>query len=132
MMKSIDYINVTSYGIHVLLLSIFHLIVKVGGCVVEENMFNMNTRTYGLVHCNLGLLTSQKIFYIHQLSTLCILSSSAQQRVPMEYYYVRKWNVCTSRYLDVVATFIVVISDLDSRFSGIDFQIFNCVARLRT
>jgi len=53
MMNSIDYINVTSYGIHVLLLSIFHLVVKVGGCVAEENNFNMNKITYGLVHYNL-------------------------------------------------------------------------------
>ena len=36
----------------------------------------------------------------------------------------------TSRYSDVVATSIVVISDLDFRFSGIEFLIFNCVARL--
>jgi hypothetical protein len=55
MMNSIDDINVTSYGIHVLLLSIFHLVVKVGGCVVEENNFNMNTSTYGLVHYNLDI-----------------------------------------------------------------------------
>ena len=95
--------------------------------VAEENILNMNAIIYGLVH---GNLVSQKIFYIHRQSTICILSSSVQQRVPMEYYYVRKWNVCTSRYLDVVATFIVVISDLDSRFSGIDFQIFDCVASL--
>ena len=53
MMNSIDDINVTSYGIHVLLLSIFHLVVKVGGCVAEENNFNMNMITYGLVHYNL-------------------------------------------------------------------------------
>ena len=69
MMNSIDYINVTSYSIHVLLLSIFHLVVKVGGCVAEENNFNMNTITYGLVHYNLDLLSSQKIFYIHRQST---------------------------------------------------------------
>ena len=55
MMNSIDDINVTSYGIHVLLLSIFHLVVKVGGCVAEENNFNMNMITYGLVHYNLDI-----------------------------------------------------------------------------
>ena len=48
----------------------------------------------------------------------------------MGYYYERMWNVSTSRYFDVVATSIVVISDLDFRFSGIEFLIFNCVARL--
>ena len=53
MMNSIDDFNVTSYGIHVLLLSIFHLVVKVGGCVAEENNFNMNMINYGLVHYNL-------------------------------------------------------------------------------
>jgi hypothetical protein len=47
----------------------------------------------------------------------------------MGYYYERMWNVSTSRYFDVVATSIVVISDLDFRFSGIEFLIFNCVVR---
>ena len=98
--------------------------------MAEENNFNMNTITYGLVHYNLDLLSSQKIFYIHQQSTIRVLSSSAHQRVPMEYYYERKWNVCTSRYLNVVATSIVVISDLDFRFSSIEYLIFICVARL--
>ena len=48
----------------------------------------------------------------------------------MGYFYVRKWNVCTSRYFDVIATFIGVVSDLDSRFCGIDIRIFDCVASL--
>lgn len=93
MMNSIDDINVTSYGIHVLLLSIFHLVVKVGGCVAEENNFNMNMITYGLVHYNLYNRFLKKIFYIHRQSTIRVLSSSAHQRVPIEYSYERMWNV---------------------------------------
>ena len=55
-------------------ISNFHLIVKVGGCVAEENILNMNAINYGLVH---GNQVSQKIFYIgfHQQSTKFILSS---------------------------------------------------------
>ena len=93
MMNSIDDINVTSYGIHVLLLSIFHLVVKVGGCVAEENNFNMNMITYGLVHYNLDNRLIKRSFYIHRQSTIRVLSSSAHQRVPIEYYYERMWNV---------------------------------------
>ena len=130
MMNSIDYINVTSYGIHVLLLSIFHLIVKVGGCVAEGNNFNMNTITYGLVHYNLDLLSSQKIFYIHQQSTNAFFHHLHISEFLWNIAMSGSGTFSTSRYFDVVATSIVVISDLDFRFSSIDFQIFNCVARL--
>ena len=78
MMNSIDDINVTSYGIHVLLLSIFHLVVKVGGCVAEENNFNMNTSTYGLVHYNLDNRLLKDILH-PPAEHKCILSSSRPQ-----------------------------------------------------
>ena len=130
MMNSIDDINVTSYGIHVLLLSIFHLVVKVGGCVAEENNFNMNMITYGLVHYNLD-------------NRLLKRSSTSTGRAQFAFFHhphISEFlsnitmsgcgTFSTSRYSDVVATSIVVISDLDFRFSGIEFLIFNCVARL--
>ena len=130
MMTSIDDINVTSYGIHVLLLSIFHLVVKVGGCVAEENNFNMNMITYGLVHYNLD-------------NRLIKRSSTSTGRAQFAFFHhphISEFlsniptsgcgTFSTSRYSDVVATSIVVISDLDFRFSGIEFLIFNCVARL--
>ena len=130
MMNSIDDINVTSYGIHVLLLSIFHLVVKVGGCVAEENNFNMNMITYGLVHYNLGNR------FIKRSST----STGRAQFAFFHHPHISEFlsnitmsgcgTFSTSRYSDVVATSIVVISDLDFRFSGIEFLIFNCVARL--
>ena len=129
MMNSIDDINVTSYGIHVLLLSIFHLVVKVGGCVAEENNFNMNMITYGLVHYNLN-------------NRLIKRSSTSTGRAQFAFFHhphISEFlsnitmsgcgTFSTSRYSDVVATSIVVISDLDFRFSGIEFLIFNCVAR---
>jgi hypothetical protein len=129
MMNSIDDINVTSYGIHVLLLSIFHLVVKVGGCVAEENNFNMNMITYGLVHYNLD-------------NRLLKRSSTSTGRAQFAFFHhphISEFlsnitmsgcgTFSTSRYSDVVATSIVVISDLDFRFSGIEFLIFNCVAR---
>ena len=65
-------------------ISNFHLIVKVGGCVAEENILNMNAINYGLVH---GNQVSQKIFYIHQQSTLCILAHS--------YHSEFLWNIPT-------------------------------------
>ena len=130
MMNSINDINVTSYGIHVLLLSIFHLVVKVGGCVAEENNFNMNMITYGLVHYNLGNR------FIKRSST----STGRAQFAFFHHPHISEFlsnitmsgcgTFSTSRYSDVVATSIVVISDLDFRFSGIEFLIFNCVARL--
>ena len=98
-----------------------------GLTVAEENILNMNAINYGLVH---GNQVSQKIFYIHRQSTkmhpfiFCIV------RVPMEYSYVKKWNVCTSQYFDVVASFIDVLSDLDSSFCGIDIRICDRVASL--
>ena len=129
MMNSIDDINVTSYGIHVLLLSIFHLVVKVGGCVAEENNFNMNMITYGLVHYNLD-------------NRLIKRSSTSTGRAQFAFFHhphISEFlsditmsgcgTLSTSRYSDVVATSIVVISDLDFRFSGIEFLIFNCVVR---
>jgi hypothetical protein len=129
MMNSIDDINVTSYGIHVLLLSIFHLVVKVGGCVAEENNFNMNMITYGLVHYNLD-------------NRLLKRSSTSTGRAQFAFFHhphISEFlsnitmsgcgTFSTSRYSDVVATSIVVISDLDFRFSGIEFLIFNCVVR---
>jgi hypothetical protein len=129
MMNSIDDINVTSYGIHVLLLSIFHLVVKVGGCVAEENNFNMNMITYGLVHYNLN-------------NRLIKRSSTSTGRAQFAFFHhphISEFlsnitmsgcgTFSTSRYSDVVATSIVVISDLDFRFSGIEFLIFNCVVR---
>ena len=129
MMNSIDDINVTSYGIHVLLLSIFHLAVKVGGCVAEENNFNMNMITYGLVHYNLD-------------NRLIKRSSTSTGRAQFAFFHhphISEFlsnitmsgcgTFSTSRYSDVVATSIVVISDLDFRFSGIEFLIFNCVVR---
>ena len=129
MMNSIDDINVTSYGIHVLLLSIFHLVVKVGGCVAEENNFNMNMITYGLVHYNLD----------NRLIKRSSTSTSRAQFTFFHHPHISEflWDITmsgcgtfsTSRYFDVVATSIVVISDLDFRFSGIEFLIFNCVAR---
>ena len=129
MMNSIDDINVTSYGIHVLLLSIFHLVVKVGGCVAEENNFNMNTSTYGLVHYNLD----------NRLIKRSSTSTGGAQFAFFHHPHISEFisNIAmsgcgtfsTSRYSDVVATSIVVISDLDFRFSGIEFVIFNCVAR---
>ena len=130
MMNSIDYINVTSYGIHVLLLSIFHLVVKVGGCVAEENNFNMNKITYGLVHYNLD----------NRLIKRSSTSTGGAQFAFFHHPHISEFlsniptsgcgTFSTSRYSDVVATSIVVISDLDFRFSGIEFLIFNCVARL--
>ena len=129
MMNSIDDINVTSYGIHVLLLSIFHLVVKVGGCVAEENNFNMNMITYGLVHYNLYNR------FLKRSST----STGGAQFAFFHHPHISEFlsnipmsgcgTFSTSRYSDVVATSIVVISDLDFRFSGIEFLIFNCVAR---
>ena len=129
MMNSIDDINVTSYGIHVLLLSIFHLVVKVGGCVAEENNFNMNMITYGLVHYNLD----------NRLIKRSSTSTGGAQFAFFHHPHISEFlsNIAmsgcgtfsTSRYSDVVATSIVVISDLDFRFSGIEFLIFNCVAR---
>jgi len=129
MMNSIDDINVTSYGIHVLLLSIFHLVVKVGGVrgggeQLQHEHEHLRPRTL-----QSGQSTSQKIFYIHQQST----NASFHHPHISEFL----WNIAmsgsgtfsTSRYFDVVATSIVVISDLDFRFSGIEFLIFNCVAR---
>lgn len=130
MMNSIDDINVTSYGIHVLLLSIFHLVVKVGGCVAEENNFNMNMIIHGLVHYNLN----------NRLIKRSSTSTGGAQFAFFHHPHISEflWNITmsgcgtfsTSRYSDVVATSIVVISDLDFRFSGIEFLIFNCVARL--
>ena len=130
MMNSIDDINVTSYGIHVLLLSIFHLVVKVGGCVAEENNFNMNMITYGLVHYNLN----------NRLIKRSSTSTGGAQFAFFHHPHISEFlsnitmsgcgTFSTSRYSDVVATSIVVISDLDFRFSGIEFLIFNCVARL--
>ena len=130
MMNSIDDINVTSYGIHVLLLSIFHLVVKVGGCVAEENNFNMNMITYGLVHYNLN----------NRLIKRSSTSTGGAQFAFFHHPHISEFlsnitmsgcgTFSTSRYFDVVATSIVVISDLDFRFSGIEFLIFNCVARL--
>ena len=130
MMNSIDDINVTSYGIHVLLLSIFHLVVKVGGCVAEENNFNMNMITYGLVHYNLD----------NRLLKRYSTSTSRAQFAFFHHSHISEFlsnitmsgcgTFSTSWYSDVVATSIVVISDLDFRFSGIEFLIFNCVARL--
>ena len=129
MMNSIDDINVTSYGIHVLLLSIFHLVVKVGGCVAEENNFNMNMITYGLVHYTLYNR------FLKRSST----STGGAQFAFFHHPHISEFlsNIAmsgcgtfsTSRYSDVVATSIVVISDLDFRFSGIEFLIFDCVAR---
>ena len=129
MMNSIDDINVTSYGIHVLLLSNFHLVVKVGGCVAEENNFNMNMITYGLVHYNLN----------NRLIKRSSTSTGGAQFAFFHHPHISEflWNIAmsgsgtfsTSRYSDVVATSIVVISDLDFRFSGIEFLIFNCVVR---
>jgi hypothetical protein len=129
MMNSIDDINVTSYGIHVLLLSIFHLVVKVGGCVAEENNFNMNMITYGLVHYNLN----------NRLIKRSSTSTGGAQFAFFHHPHISEFlsnitmsgcgTFSTSRYSDVVATSIVVISDLDFRFSGIEFLIFNCVAR---
>ena len=129
MMNSIDDINVTSYGIHVLLLSIFHLVVKVGGCVAEENNFNMNMITYGLVHYNLD----------NQVIKRSSTSTGRAQFAFFHHPHISEFlsnitmsgcgTFSTSRYSDVVATSIVVISDLDFRFSGIEFLIFNCVAR---
>jgi len=129
MMNSIDDINVTSYGIHVLLLSIFHLVVKVGGCVAEENNFNMNMINYGLVHYNL----------INRLIKRSSTSTGGAQFAFFHHPHISEFvsniptsgcgTFSTSRYSDVVATSIVVISDLDFRFSGIEFLIFNCVAR---
>jgi hypothetical protein len=129
MMNSIDDINVTSYGIHVLLLSIFHLVVKVGGCVAEENNFNMNMITYGLVHYNLD----------NRLLKRSSTSTGGAQFAFFHHPHISEFlsnitmsgcgTFSTSRYSDVVATSIVVISDLDFRFSGIEFLIFNCVAR---
>ena len=129
MMNSIDDINVTSYGIHVLLLSIFHLVVKVGGCVAEENNFNMNMITYGLVHYNLD----------NRLIKRSSTSTGGAQFAFFHHPHISEFlsnitmsgcgTFSTSRYSDVVATSIVVISDLDFRFSGIEFLIFNCVAR---
>ena len=129
MMNSIDDINVTSYGIHVLLLSIFHLVVKVGGCVAEENNFNMNMITYGLVHYNLD----------NRLLKRYSTSTGRAQFAFFHHPHISEFlsnitmsgcgTLSTSRYSDVVATSIVVISDLDFRFSGIEFLIFNCVVR---
>ena len=129
MMNSIDDINVTSYGIHVLLLSIFHLVVKVGGCVAEENNFNMNMITYGLVHYNLN----------NRLIKRSSTSTGGAQFAFFHHPHISEFlsnitmsgcgTFSTSRYSDVVATSIVVISDLDFRFSGIEFLIFDCVAR---
>ena len=130
MMNSIDDINVTSYGIHVLLLSIFHLVVKVGGCVAEENnYFNMNMITYGLVHYNLN----------NRLIKRSSTSTGGAQFAFFHHPHISEFlsniptsgcgTFSTSRYSDVVATSIVVISDLDFRFSGIEFLIFNCVVR---
>ena len=130
MMNSIDDINVTSYGIHVLLLSIFHLVVKVGGCVAEENNFNMNMITYGLVHYNLDNLLLKR----YSTSTGRAQFAFFHHPHISEFLSNITMSGCgtfsTSRYSDVVATSIVVISDLDFRFSGIEFLIFNCVARL--
>ena len=129
MMNSIDDINVTSYGIHVLLLSIFHLVVKVGGCVAEENNFNMNMIKYGLVHYNLN----------NRLIKRSSTSTGGAQFAFFHHPHISEFlsniptsgcgTFSTSRYSDVVATSIVVISDLDFRFSGIEFLIFNCVVR---
>ena len=113
MMNSIDDINVTSYGIHVLLLSIFHLVVKVGGCVAEENNFNMNMITYGLVHYNLD----------NQLIKRSSTSTGRAQFAFFHHPHISEFlsditmsgcgTLSTSRYSDVVATSIVVIPDLD-------------------
>ena len=89
--------------------------------VVEENITNMNAIIYGLVHDN---QVSQKIFYIHRQSTKCIPFIFWFVRVPMACSYVKKWNVCTSWYFDVVASFIDVLSDLDSSFCGIDIRCY--------
>jgi hypothetical protein len=129
MMNSIDDINVTSYGIHVLLLSIFHLVVKVGGCVAEENNFNMNMITYGLVHYNLN----NRLIKRSSTSTGGAQFAFFHHPHASEFLSNITTSGCgtfsTSRYSDVVATSIVVISDLDFIFSGIEFVIFNCVAR---
>ena len=94
--------------------------------MAEENILNMNAIIYGLVH---GNLVSQKIFYIHRQST----NASFHHPHISEFLWNITMSGCgtfsTSRYFDVVATSIVVISDLDFRFSGIEFLIFNCVAR---
>ena len=129
MMNSIDDFNVTSYGIHVLLLSIFHLVVKVGGCVAEENNLNMNMITYGLVHYNLD----NRVIKRSSTSTGRAQFAFFHHPHISEFLSNITMSGCgtfsTSRYSDVVATSIVVISDLDFRFSGIEFLIFNCVAR---
>jgi len=128
MMNSIDEFNVTSYDIHVLLLSIFHLVVKVGGCVAEENNFNI-TSTYGLVHYNLD----NRLLKRYSTSTGRAQFAFFHHPHISEFLSNITMSGCgtfsTSRYFDVVATSIVVISDLDFRFSGIEFLIFNCVAR---
>ena len=76
-----------------------------------------------------GYSSSQKIFYIHRQST----NASFHHPHISEFLSNITMSGCgtfsTSRYFDVVATSIVVISDLDFRFSGIEFLIFNCVAR---
>ena len=129
MMNSIYDINVTSYGIHVLLLSIFHLVVKVGGCVAEENNFNMNMITYGLVHYNLN----NRLIKRSSTSTGGAQYAFFHRPHISEFLSDIAMSGCgtfsTSRYSDVVATSIVVISDLDFRFRGIEFLIFDCVAR---
>jgi hypothetical protein len=102
--------------------------VAAAATVAEENNFNMNTSTYGLVHYNLD-------------NRLLKRSSTSTGRAQFAFFHHPHiseflWDITmsgsgtfsTSRYFDVVATSIVVISELDFRFSGIEFLIFNCVA----
>ena len=99
--------------------------VRGGGEQLQHEHEHLRPRTL-----QSGQSTSQKIFYIHQQST----NASFHHPHISEFLWNITMSGCgtfsTSRYFDVVATSIVVISDLDFRFSGIDFQIFNCVARL--
>ena len=97
--------------------------------MAEENNFNMNMITYGLVHYNLN----------NRLIKRSSTSTGGAQFAFFHHPHISEFlsniptsgcgTFSTSRYSDVVATSIVVISDLDFRFSGIEFLIFNCVVR---
>ena len=62
--------------------------VRGGGEQLQHEHDHLRPRTL-----QSGQSTYQKIFYIHWQSTIRVLSSSAHQRVPIEYYYERMWNV---------------------------------------
>ena len=76
-----------------------------------------------------GQSAYQKINYIHRPSTIAFFHHPHISEFLSNITMSGCGTFSTSRYSDVVATSIVVISDLDFRFSGIEFLIFNCVAR---